>query len=245
MTGESVITRGSANPMPNCNHEEADTRIVVHVRDALHTADTVLVRTVDTDVVVILVGKFYDLKVINPDLDIWVAFGMGRNYKFLSINKVCKSLGEQKSRGLPVFHAFSGCDTTSAFNGKGKRSAWQAWSICNELVTPSFAFFSAHPFHQLEIDSPHFHNLERLAVVMYDKSSPVAFINEARMDLFCKHKRAIEHLPPTQVNKKYVLERNDANDQEKCLQCLPTLFLECSTKAHRKSHISSRHLGNK
>jgi hypothetical protein len=88
ITGQSVITRGTANPMSNCNHEEADTRIVVHLRDALHTGGKVLVRTVDTDVVVILVGKFYDLKVINPNLDIWVAFGMGRNYRFLSINEV-------------------------------------------------------------------------------------------------------------------------------------------------------------
>ena len=30
----------------------------------------------------------------------------------------CKSLGEPQSRALPMFHAYSGCDTTSAFNGK-------------------------------------------------------------------------------------------------------------------------------
>ena len=48
--------------MGQCNHEEADTRIVVHARHALETgAESILVRTVNTDIVVILVGKLYDL----------------------------------------------------------------------------------------------------------------------------------------------------------------------------------------
>ena len=29
-SGQSVLHRGSANLMPDCNHEEADTRIVMH-----------------------------------------------------------------------------------------------------------------------------------------------------------------------------------------------------------------------
>jgi len=41
---------------------------------------------VDTDIVVILVGIFYDLHAIQPLADIWVAFGVGKNYRFLSVN---------------------------------------------------------------------------------------------------------------------------------------------------------------
>ena len=45
--------------MQPCDHEEADTRMLVHLQDALRDgATTCLVRTVDTDVVVILIGKF-------------------------------------------------------------------------------------------------------------------------------------------------------------------------------------------
>ena len=150
----------------------------------------------------ILVGKFHDLKAVNANVDVWVAFGMGRSFKYISINKICAALGEQKSRSLPVFHAFSGCDTMSAFNGKGKRSAWQAWELCSHTVTPSLEFLSTHPFQQLDENSEHFRNLEWLVIVMYDKSSPLDSINEARMNLFCKHSRAIENLPPTQVNSR-------------------------------------------
>ncbi len=77
--GVSVICIGAERFMPECSHEEADTRIVVHIRHAVQTEQTktVLVRMVDTDVVVILVGKFKYLKSIQPDLHLWVAFGMG------------------------------------------------------------------------------------------------------------------------------------------------------------------------
>ena len=56
--------------MPNCNHEEADTRIVVYLLHAFRNdaAVTALVRTVDTDVVVILVGKFNDLKAVKDNV---------------------------------------------------------------------------------------------------------------------------------------------------------------------------------
>ena len=108
---------GSSIGMGNCNHEEADTRIVVHILHALEQgAKTVLVRTVDTDVVVNLVGKFYDLLKTQPLTDIWMAFGMGKKYRYLNINAICESLGESKSQALPVLHSYSGCDTTSAFH---------------------------------------------------------------------------------------------------------------------------------
>ena len=78
-------------------------------------AKTVQIRTVDTDVVAILAGTFHDLTVAQPFANIWVAFGMGKNYRFYHINAICEMLGERRSRALPVFHAFSGCDTTYAF----------------------------------------------------------------------------------------------------------------------------------
>jgi hypothetical protein len=83
--------------LSECNHEEAETRIVVHILHALeHGSKTVQVRTVDTDVVIILAGAF------------------------------CELIKIQRSQALPVFHALSGCDTTPAFRGKGMKSVWQA-----------------------------------------------------------------------------------------------------------------------
>ena len=59
----NVICKGTEQLMSQCDHEEADTRIIVHVKDSLERGDRcVMVRTVDTDVVVILIGQFYDLR---------------------------------------------------------------------------------------------------------------------------------------------------------------------------------------
>ncbi len=45
--------------MDDSDHEEADTRIVLHVSDALQSgARKIVIRSVDTDVIVILIGQF-------------------------------------------------------------------------------------------------------------------------------------------------------------------------------------------
>ena len=72
-------------------------------------ATSVLVRIVDSEVV-ILVGKLYNLLTYNGSAQLWVAFGIGCHYSFISINRICTTLRESKSRALPVFYAFTGCD---------------------------------------------------------------------------------------------------------------------------------------
>ena len=120
--GQSVVCRGSSQSMPDCDHEEADYRICVHVNDALHKgAREVLVRTVDTDVIVILVGAFFRLNTMYPAANIWMGFGTGKHFQYYNINSICHQLGESKSTALPFYHAFTGCDTTSQFFGKGKK----------------------------------------------------------------------------------------------------------------------------
>ena len=115
--------------MRSCNHEEADTRVLVHLKDALDKGgrgggrEGILVRTVDTDVIVILIAQFHTLSSTWPGLSFWVAFGMGKNFQLLSVNSICEYLGEQKCLALPFFHALIGCDIASAFLEKGKKSA--------------------------------------------------------------------------------------------------------------------------
>ena len=86
---------------------------------------------------------------------IWVAFTMDKNYRFYHINAICASLGEPRSRSLIVFHAFSGCGTTSAFNGNGKMSFWQAWHVYEDMAE-TFVYLAGHPFQPFNIDDDHF-----------------------------------------------------------------------------------------
>jgi hypothetical protein len=187
--------------MSECNHEEADSRIVVHLLHAVSSdnAKSVQVRTVDTDVIVILICKVHDILARYPETDIWVAFGMGRHFSLKHINSICNHLGESKSRSLPVFHALTGCDTTSGFFGKSKLLAWNTWNIFPGL-SQSLEALAKEPFQKLTLSSDIFSMIERFVILMYDKTSPLQSVNDARMALFCTSVKAIERLPPTQVS---------------------------------------------
>ena len=60
-----------------CNHEEADTRIFIHIAHA--ASDGLLkaiIHTVDTDVVILAIANVH--KIQNLD-ELWIAFGTGKN----------------------------------------------------------------------------------------------------------------------------------------------------------------------
>ena len=122
-----------------CNHEEADTRIFVHVSSlVLKGHKNIIIATVDTDVVIIAIAKFNQLVSIGLHT-LWVEFGVGKNRKWLPINSYAEHIGLDKCHGLPFWYAFSGCDTVSSFAGRGKLRAWETWKVFNE-VTPVFKY---------------------------------------------------------------------------------------------------------
>ena len=133
----------------------------------------------------------------HPAADIWIAFGSGKNFTYMHINAIYHALGKDKSMSLPIFHCFTGCDTTSAFLGKGKRSAWEAWNSYPE-VTAAFIYMSTHPHTPLTKESQHFRYLKRFTVVLYDKTSSLGSVDEARRELFCQKNRTMESIPPAQ-----------------------------------------------
>ena len=133
--------------MANCNHKEADTQIVIHVYDALERgAKTVMVCTVDTDVVVILISQYHKIVSQYSEAEIWVAFGTSKQFRYYSINHVCANLGTYRSLCLPTFHAFIGCDTTSSFFGRTRKTAWATWTYPE--VTEAFFIQSNNLYSQ-------------------------------------------------------------------------------------------------
>ena len=117
--------------MEPCNHEEADTRLLLH---AFHGANTgirkISIVTVDTDVVVIALRHFFAL---NLD-ELWIEFGVGKSRRFFPIHDCVQNMGERLCKGLTLWHSITGCDTVSMFNGKGKKTAWKVWRSFNDGV---------------------------------------------------------------------------------------------------------------
>ncbi|KAF5282114.1 hypothetical protein FQR65_LT14432 [Abscondita terminalis] len=117
--------------------EEADGRIVLYARDmATHGARCIVIRSSDTDVLILAVSFFHSLKALGLS-QLWLFFGSGNKQRFISVHGISESLGQEKSAALRGFHAFTGCDTVSYFNGKGKRSTWKTW---NSLPNATSAF---------------------------------------------------------------------------------------------------------
>ena len=175
-----------------------DTRVIIHLLLAESTGcKKIVIRTVDTDILIILIGQFYFIRNQYKDIDVFVAFGTGKDYNIFNINNICSRLGKDVSQSLLTFHAFSGSDTTPGFHGKGKKSAWGSWKAFPEVMSAFLHIFD-HQFDPLDSLSWQFKLLERFTVILYDRTSTCELVNKARRELFCQKSRSLENLPPTQ-----------------------------------------------
>lgn len=178
-----------------CSHEEADTRIFLHVGHAVKMGvKAVIVNANDTDVLVIAVNTFPHLQELGLQ-KMWIGFGQGCHLKYIPIHELFLILSPEKASGILFFHAFTGCDIVSAFRGKGKKSAWQTWDICTE-ASKIFTKLSCFP---PKIEDSDMKMLEKFVIMMYDRSSTVETVDEARFNLFARKQRSFESIPPTKA----------------------------------------------
>lgn len=113
--------------------------------------------------------------------------------RWIPVNDINTKIGADKSDDLLFFNAFTGCAVVSAFRGKGTKTAWQTWDVCPD-VTDVFSKLSKYP----TVISLQYQNvLEMFVIMMYDKSSPTANIDEARLDLFARKQRSYNSIPST------------------------------------------------
>lgn len=132
VTNKGPIIRSSTpdsslTEVPCGGMEEADGRIIWHVRDAtLHGTKCVLIRASDTDVLVLAISHFFTLQELGLH-ELWMLCGQSKNRRFIPVHAIATAMGEEKAAALRGFHAFSGCDQVSFFATKGKKSHWRTW----------------------------------------------------------------------------------------------------------------------
>ena len=149
------------------------------------------IRTVDSDVVVLVISFANGIECEK----LTVAFGISKSFRYLDVSRMALVLGNRESHVLPVFHALTGCDTTSSFAGRGKRTAWTTWSKFADVSPALRKFAQAPTAADVEEVIP---DIERFVVLMYDQGSLDDSVNKARKTLFTSKKREIENIPPTQ-----------------------------------------------
>ena len=137
-----------------------------------------------------------------PD-ELWVAFGVRPSFRYIDIHQIVATMTPAKYLTLPVCHAFTGCDTVSAFAGRGKKTAWETWKSFPE-VTDALQELLAMPS---EVSEASRSQIERFVVLMYDRTSDCMEVNDARKHLFSQTSRTLENIPPTQAALKEHIKR--------------------------------------
>ena len=157
--------------------------MILHLEHMVNSGCTkIMLRTVDTDVVVLVVAAVLKLNIEEA----WVAFGVSKHFRYLPAHEMAKALGPERSSCLPMFHSFTGCDTVSPFNGIGKKTAWKAWQAYDVI-----AAFRSLSFEPTKILLNTMAVLEQFVVIMYDRASDQL----DRQQMFTVKGRTIENIP--------------------------------------------------
>ena len=115
--------------------------------------------------------------------------------KWIPIHEPLNAIGPARASGIIYLHAFTGCDVVCAFRGNGKKSAWQTWDVF-DVVTETFSNLGQFP---TEVTYTDLKTLERFVFLMYDRSSAVTGVDEARLHVFARKQRPYVSIPPTQA----------------------------------------------
>ena len=178
------------------DHEEADTRIILHSLEAISQGFNRLeVICQDTDVLLMLIHH------LDPNsAEVWMISGTAKQRKCYPVHLITKQLSQPVIENILGFHAFTGCDTTSSFAGYGKRTCWKVF-----LKNPQLLQGIGRDGHSAPA--------EQFVCHLYGATEPTAGVNKGRLDLFQKGKKSLEMLPPTADSFELHLAR--ANYQAK------------------------------
>lgn len=175
------------------NHEEADTRVIVHAAHASKAGyKSIIMVSEDTDVMVLCLANN-----ANINSKIFMKQGTKTRTKYIDISKMAGRLGHDVCEALIGLHAFTGCDTVSAFAGKGKVAALKIIRKDPELNEAMKRLGK-----QWNLTPELFQLIEKLTCQIYQSKTVSTEVNDLRYGLFQFKKGKIEswQLPPCKAS---------------------------------------------
>ena len=173
-------------------HEEADTGMFLRAKHAAsHGHRKVLMRTVDSDIIIIAILLFRHLGFEQ----LWVGYGKGKYYTDVPIHTICNNLGDFKSQGLAFFQSLMGVDLTSAFRTIGRRTGRNVWEE-NPEFDQTFSQIVSDP-SLITINSPQMQQIEKFVALCFSKKTTEYSINSARRKLFTVGLKTWDAIPPS------------------------------------------------
>jgi len=185
------ITDSAVEDVPElcCQQEEADTRVLLHGKHASDTGSAAVIFVAD-DTDVFLLSMAFCTQITAP---LYQKCGTKTRTHYIDITAVVNMNGSDVSEAVIGLHAFTGCDSVSAFAGCGKMKAFKLVK-----ANQNFQSLFKELGQQWSLSSSLQARLERFVCAMYDATSGDASVNEFRYKLFCAKKGEKEsyQLPP-------------------------------------------------
>ena len=196
-----LVVKGLIRPFRplQSDHEEADTRMILHAHDASQDHDRVVIQSPDTDVAVLATHFFHSLAC----KQLWFRTGVKDKLRFIPIHSLVESLGSDTCASLPCFHALTGCDSTSGLYGIGKKKAWMTLR-----KNVSLHSWIAKLGDELPLPSDISKTSEAFICVLYTSAKmPESTADQLRYWMFCQKNQKSKSLPPTTDSLHHHIER--------------------------------------
>ena len=178
-----------STPAP-CSHEPANSRILHVSYAAQHGHHHILIRTVDTDVVVLAV---FSINHLPAECELWLTFGTGKTFRYLAAHQIAASLGPEMLCALPMFHALTGCYIVSSFAGHGQKTAWSTWKSLPEL-TDALLMLADGP---KVIPDDAMNRIERFVILLFDRTRSCTKVDHATSSFH--EQNSVKQIPPTRA----------------------------------------------
>ena len=180
------------------NQEEADTRLLLHAKNAADEGHSkIIIKSSDVDVEVLFI---HHAKEISASL--FILSGTKSRMRYIDISQIVENLGDDICNALIGLHAFTGCDSVCAFVGKGKKAAFTLIKKQDHFCE-TMKDLGDSP----EVSDDLFKGCEKFVCALYGgKGSDV---NKLRYSKFCATNAQSSRLPPTKdALKKHTQRAN-------------------------------------
>jgi hypothetical protein len=174
--------RGARSNQGNVDHlsstqEEADTLLLLHALHAVRSGTEVQIISPDTDVLLLALRRYPQLG-HNPSF----VTGVGVKRRTISLKPIYDSIGERLAASLPGFHAFTGCDSTGHFAGKGKQACWKVLKKSTNNVIEAFIQLGTRCAISPEMEIA----LEQFVCQLYLPGTELCELSSVRWNMFKK-----------------------------------------------------------
>ncbi|XP_028412052.1 uncharacterized protein LOC114534781 [Dendronephthya gigantea] len=171
------------------DHEEADTKIILHAQDAtVNGATEIQIHSPDTDVFVLSLRRYTDL----CQNTVFVT-GKGQHHRVIKLKPIVDALGPLKTAALPAFHALTGADNTGSFARKGKPTCWRIFDESDDNVLSALARLGTSNLPSDEIIT----SIAKFVCQLFVPKTEIDSLKALRWWLFTKKQATSQQLPPT------------------------------------------------